>query len=133
MQALATYGMRGGLIVPVGRPDNIPACAWFTGADPDLSDEAIRAIQLITLFAANKAYALRRPPLAGGPARPLTPGEREVLQWISAGKTSWEIAAISGRSERAINKIIADAMAKLDAVTRAQAVVSAIRIGEIEL
>jgi LuxR family transcriptional regulator, quorum-sensing system regulator BjaR1 len=56
-----------------------------------------------------------------------------VLQWISAGKTSWEIGAISWLSERAINKIITEAMIKLDAVTRTQAVVTAIRIGEIEL
>ena len=44
----------------------------------------------------------------------------------------WEIGAISGLSERAINKIIADAMIKLDAVTRTQAVVNAIRLGKIE-
>jgi DNA-binding CsgD family transcriptional regulator len=56
-----------------------------------------------------------------------------VLQWISAGKTSWEIGAISGLSERAINKVLSDAMIKLDAVTRTQAVVNAIRLGEIEL
>lgn len=56
-----------------------------------------------------------------------------MLRWISAGKTSWEISVISGLSERAINKIIGEAMIKLDAVTRAQAVVEAIRLGEIEL
>jgi LuxR family quorum sensing-dependent transcriptional regulator len=55
------------------------------------------------------------------------------LQWISAGKTSWENSTILRLSERAINNIIADAMVKLDAVTRTQAVVNAIRIGEIRL
>ncbi|MGD1038100.1 MAG: autoinducer binding domain-containing protein [Roseiarcus sp.] len=133
MQALVTYGLGRGLIVPIGRPDNIPACMWCACANPDLHDAANRAIQLIALFAASKAYALYRPPHAGRPASALTPAEREALQWISAGKTSWEIAAISGRSERTINKIIADAMAKLDAVTRTQAVANAIRVGEIEL
>jgi DNA-binding CsgD family transcriptional regulator len=68
-----------------------------------------------------------------GPLSRLTPREREVIQWISAGKTSWEIGVILGLSERAINKFIADAMVKLDAATRAQAVANAIRIGEIEL
>ena len=63
----------------------------------------------------------------------LTAREREVLQWISAGKTSWEISKISGLTVRTINKIIAEAMTKLDAVTRTQAVVNAIRGGEIEL
>jgi DNA-binding CsgD family transcriptional regulator len=63
----------------------------------------------------------------------LKPREREVLQWIAAGKTSWEIGVMSGVSEHAVNKIINAAMAKLDAVTRTQAVVNAIRDGEIKL
>jgi LuxR family transcriptional regulator, quorum-sensing system regulator BjaR1 len=132
LQALDTFGLNKGLIVPIGRPGNIPACIWLAGANPDLHDDAKRAIQLIALFAASKAYALRRPP-GVPPCRPLTGNERDVLQWISAGKTSWEIGSISGRSERAINKNIADAMLKLNAVTRTQAVVNAIRNGEIEM
>jgi DNA-binding CsgD family transcriptional regulator len=133
LQALETFSLLKGLVVPIGRPGNIPACMWLAGANPDLHDDAKRAIQLIALFAASKAYALRRPPPGGPPNRPLTASERDVLQWISAGKTSWEIASISGRSERAINKIIADAMLKLNAVTRTQAVVNAIRTGEVEM
>jgi DNA-binding CsgD family transcriptional regulator len=120
-------------VVPIGRPENIPACIWLAGASPDLNDDAKRAIQVIALFAASKAYALRRPPAGGPPHHLLTANEREVLQWISAGKTSWEIASISGRNERAINKAIADAMLKLNAVTRTQAVVNAIRTGEVEM
>jgi DNA-binding CsgD family transcriptional regulator len=133
MQALHTFGIGRGLIVPVGRPANLPACVWLAGKNPDLDDDAIRAIQLIALFAASKAYALSRPPSLDVKVSSLTSRERDVLQWISSGKTSWEISVISMLSERAINKIIADAMVKLDAVTRAQAVVNAIRRGEIEL
>jgi DNA-binding CsgD family transcriptional regulator len=63
----------------------------------------------------------------------LTQRECEVLQWIAAGKTSWEIGVMLGVSEQAINKIISNAMIKLDSVTRTQAVVTAIRDGDIEL
>ena len=133
MQALETFGLGEGLIVPVGRPSALPACVWLAGENPDLDDEAMQAAQLIALFAASKAHALCRPPSRGAEMSRLTPRERDVLQWISSGKTSWEISVISMLSERAINKIIADAMVKLDAVTRAQAVVNAIRRGEIEL
>jgi LuxR family quorum sensing-dependent transcriptional regulator len=132
MQALDTFGMGRGLIVPLGRPTNLPACVWLAGENPDLDQDAKVAIQLIALFAASKAHALSRPH-AVAPKSSLTPREREVLQWISAGKTSWEIGLISGVSERSINNVIANAMNKLDAVTRAQAVVNAIRVGEIEL
>jgi len=133
LQALETFGVHRGLVVPIGRPENIPACMWLAGANPDSYDDAKRAIQLIALFAASKAYALRHSASDAPPVRPLTARERNVLQWISAGKTSWEIASISGRSERAINKVLADAMAKLNAVTRTQAVVNAIRTGEVEM
>jgi LuxR family transcriptional regulator, quorum-sensing system regulator BjaR1 len=133
LQALGTFGMGEGLIVPIGRPANVPACVWLAGKGPDMNDEAVRAIQVIALFAASKANATVRSQGPSSASRRLTPREREVLQWISAGKTSWEISVISALSERAINKIIAEAMIKLDAVTRSQAVVNAIRLGEIEL
>jgi LuxR family transcriptional regulator, quorum-sensing system regulator BjaR1 len=133
LDALESFGVQEGLVIPIGRPENIPTCAWLAGPNPDVNDGAKRAVQLITMFAASKAYARRRPAFADPPTRLLTAAEREALQWISAGKTSWEIASISGRSERTINKIIADAMLKLNAVTRTQAVVNAIRTGEIEI
>jgi LuxR family transcriptional regulator, quorum-sensing system regulator BjaR1 len=133
MQALATYSLGRGLVVPIGRPANIPACVWLAGEDPNLDNDGKRAIQMIALFAASKARALSHTPNPDPCKSRLTPREREVLQWISAGKTSWEIAAILILSERTINKIVGDAMNKLDAVTRTQAVVHAIQLGEIEL
>jgi len=45
--------------------------------------------------------------------------------------TSWEISVILKVTERTVNKHMADAMTKLKAVTRAQAVAIAIRNGEI--
>lgn len=133
MEALDNFGLGRGLIVPIGRPANVPACIWLAGKNPDLHDGAKQAVQLISLFAASKAYALSRASRASRLISPLRGGEREVLQWIAAGKTSWEIGAISGRSERTVNKIIGEAMKKLNAVSRAQAVANAIQIGELEL
>jgi LuxR family quorum sensing-dependent transcriptional regulator len=132
MQALQTFGMGEGLIVPVGRRAATPTCVWLAGRHPDLDDASIVAAQLVSLFAASKAIALSQPSDPKVPASPLTSREREALRWAAAGKTSWEISMISGVSERAVNKVIADAMVKLDAATRIQAVVIAIRIGEIE-
>ena len=133
LQSMDTFGIGKGLVVPVGRPTNIPSCVWFAGTDPDLNEDAAQASVFMALFAASRVYALCRP--LDNSIRPstLTSREREVMQWISAGKTSWEISMIAGVSEAAINKIITSAMIKLDAVTRAQAVVNAIRLGEVEL
>ena len=35
MQILRSYGLRAGMIVPVGRVDQIPACAWLSGENPE--------------------------------------------------------------------------------------------------
>ena len=131
-QVLKSFDMGRGLIVPVGRPRNIASCVWLAGRDPDLGDDAKRAIEITSLFAASKAYALSGPFHIGANNTKLTRREREVLQWISAGKTSWETSMILSVSERAIDKIIAGAMTKLNAATRTQAGVNAIRLGEVE-
>jgi DNA-binding CsgD family transcriptional regulator len=132
LEALTSFGMGKGLIVPIGRPKSMPACVWLAGENPDLDDDSSLAAQLIALFTASRAHALSPGPAVRA-ANPLSQREREVLRWISVGKTSWEVGMIFGTSERAVNKLIADAMVKLNAVSRVQAVVNAIRAGEIEL
>ncbi len=68
------------------------------------------------------------------PPRPVqTQREREALIWLAAGKTSWEISVLFDISEGAVNKLIARALEKLGAVNRTQAVVNAVRLGEIEV
>lgn len=67
------------------------------------------------------------------PLQRLTEREREALTWLAAGKTSWEISVLFDISEGAVNKLIARAVEKLGAVNRTQAVVNAIRLGEIEV
>jgi len=133
MQALGSYQIGQGVVVPVGRVANIPACIWLAGKNPEVHDEAMRATQLIALFTASKLQGLWRAHQSVALARRLSTRERDVLQWISAGKTSWEVSVIAGLSESATNNIVARAMKKLDAVTRVQAVANAIRQGEIEL
>jgi DNA-binding CsgD family transcriptional regulator len=56
------------------------------------------------------------------PARPLTPRERECLRWVAAGKTDWEIGQILTISEQTAHGYVQNALAKLGARTRAQAV-----------
>lgn len=62
---------------------------------------------------------------------PLSPRERECLQWTAAGKTSWEIAAILRLSRTTADGYIASATRKLGAVNRTQAVAEGIRRGVI--
>lgn len=57
---------------------------------------------------------------------PLTPRELQCLQWVAAGKTSWEISSILNCSEATVNFHIANLMRKFHVYTRQQAVVRAI-------
>ena len=63
----------------------------------------------------------------------LTRREKEAMIWLAVGKTSWEISVLFDISEGAVNKLIARSVEKLGAVNRTQAVVNAIRLGEIEI
>lgn len=58
---------------------------------------------------------------------PLTPREREVLDWVSAGKTNRDVAAILGASPRTVEKHLERIYEKLGVETRTAAVMRALR------
>ena len=59
-------------------------------------------------------------------AAPLSKREKEVLNWLKKGKSSWDIAAILKITERTVNFHVNNIMQKLNAVSRTQAVAVAI-------
>lgn len=61
----------------------------------------------------------------------LTEKELECLGWVSLGKTAWETAVITGRSQRTIEFHLTNAVRKLDATNKVHAAVTAIRRGLI--
>lgn len=61
----------------------------------------------------------------------LTKRELEVLNWIKAGKSNWDISAILGISERTVKFHVSSVLAKLNTVSRSQAVASGIEAGII--
>ncbi|MGD9476677.1 helix-turn-helix transcriptional regulator [Shinella sp. G-2] len=101
----------------------------FAGAEVDDAPEAKGAMTLIASFAFGRALELRT--AATQASTRLTHREREVVGWISAGKTDWEISVILGISEKAIAKHIYNVRLKLGAMNRAHAVAEAIRKGLI--
>ncbi|PHS19227.1 MAG: hypothetical protein COA86_06105 [Kangiella sp.] len=64
--------------------------------------------------------------------KPLTPRELQVIQWIANGKTAWEISKIIGISERTVYFHLNNCKRKLEASTKTQAAVNALRQGIIE-
>ena len=63
----------------------------------------------------------------------LLPREKEVLNWIKQGKSTWDISLILGISENTVKFHIKNIMKKLDAVNRIQAVAAAVQEGLIDL
>ena len=61
--------------------------------------------------------------------KPLTGRELECLHWASMGKTSWEIGAILGISERTINFHMQNASRKLRVRGRQAAITVAYQTG----
>jgi DNA-binding CsgD family transcriptional regulator len=58
----------------------------------------------------------------------LSPRERQVLKWLSLGKTSWDISVILRISERTVNYHVNNIMKKLDVTNRLQAVSEAVNM-----
>ncbi len=62
----------------------------------------------------------------------LTKREREVLEWAARGKSCWETGAILAISERTVEAYVGQAIKKLNAATKVEAVVIGIRLGELD-
>lgn len=61
------------------------------------------------------------------PPASLTAKELEAIQWLSEGKSSWEIGCILGISERTVKFHLGNIYRKLGVMNRAQAVASAVQ------
>jgi len=63
----------------------------------------------------------------------LSKREKEVLNWLKLGKSSWDISIILSISERTVNYHVYNIMDKLNASNRPQAVAIATRLGLVSL
>lgn len=63
----------------------------------------------------------------------LSPREKEVINWLKIGKSSWEVSVILGISEDTVNFHVKNIMRKLGATKRTQAVAVAIAHGLIDI
>ncbi len=63
----------------------------------------------------------------------LSAREKEILNWLKQGKSSWDISVILAISERTVNFHIYNIIGKLDISNRPQAVAVAARLGLIDI
>ncbi len=101
----------------------------FTDRERDLAE--VMRPHLANLYRLGVAIEKTRDLPADAPfdraAAPLTPREREVLDWVAAGKTNRDVAAILGASPRTVEKHLERVYEKLGVETRTAAVMRAIK------
>lgn len=130
----SAHGIRSGVTLPVHGPQGeVGMISFASDARPDgpfvrSVAEALPALALIRDYAfASSARFREAKPETELPR--LTRRELEVLQWVMAGKSSWEVARITGCSEATVNFHLANVRQKFGVNTRQQAVVKAISCG----
>lgn len=128
------FGAHDGLTIPIVSLSGAMSLFCPCGLEPDLSDRGRAALEVIAIYS---DQALKRAVLRGqrdAPAHtPLTPREREIMQWVAAGKTDEEIGDILSIGSTTVTSHVENAKQKLDAFRRTYAVVQALRFGEISL
>ncbi|MGH9548377.1 MAG: LuxR family transcriptional regulator [Terriglobales bacterium] len=122
----AQFGMHDGLALPVYSRDGLTIAITIGTDRYELSRQDEAMLHLASLYFQAKLERLRLRLLPRfGEAR-MTPRERECLSWVAAGKTDWEISQILNIAEQTVHEYVQNALIKLKAATRAQAVATAI-------
>ncbi|MFC5511915.1 LuxR family transcriptional regulator [Massilia jejuensis] len=129
-----SHGMRTGVTLPIHGPNGeVGLLSLASDAAPGekFAREIRRNMGELSLirdyaFASSVAFAH---PGGGEPVPHLTRRELEVLNWVMAGKSSWEISMITRCSEATVNFHLANVRQKFNVNTRQQAVVKAISLG----
>jgi len=128
------FDARDGFIVPIVTRSGSITVFSPCGLEPNLSPRARAALEIIAIYA---HHALKRAVVQNqrddAAHTPLTPREREIIQWVAAGKTDEEIAEILSIGTTTVTSHVENAKQKLDAFRRTYAVVQALRFGEISL
>lgn len=109
-------------ILGVDRDQDLPA-------DAAELTRVVAQLQLFAMYAQDAASRLLLPPRSPSEKPKLTPREVEALQWTLIGKTAWETGELMKISERTAVMHLQNAMRKLDAASKHQAVIKALRAG----
>lgn len=133
MNEATEFGMMDGYSVPLHSVGGFQAIVTYGARKVDLSHEQRGALHIISIYAHNRlrAFMTENGDRSAEAAAKVSPREREVILWCSAGKTNWEIGQILGISEKTVQHEIASASRKLNCVNRAQLIAESIRLGLI--
>ncbi|MDH6234884.1 LuxR family quorum sensing-dependent transcriptional regulator [Mesorhizobium soli] len=131
MDEATEFGLKDGLCVPVHSPLRAPAVVTAAGEWIELAAEDLPTLEMLCVQAFR---AIRRLHMGddGSLHHKLTDREREVLTWIAAGKAAEDVACILGISKFTVERHLSNIREKDGATNTVQAVVEAMRRGEIQ-
>lgn len=130
MDTGADIGLKEGLVVPVFAPDH-PTGMVSLALEERLTDPTIKAtMEVPIIHAFNRMLDFIELKLMTDKVE-LTLREIDVLHYVAAGKTNWEVGKVLGISENTVKKIVQKILTKYRTSSRTHAVTLAIRQGTI--
>lgn len=135
-EAFSAYGLGSGMTVNVRGAGGDSLSLGFTCAATKTGQPTTMLAELgaLCLAATATCHAFSRFLAKRVVAEPvkLTPRELELLRWSRCGKTAWESSSILGISQATAQFHIKNAITKLGAVSKQQAVLRALELRLIE-
>lgn len=131
------FGIRSGITFPMhGCNGETGLMSFASGVLPDnhFNDRLVHFmadLSLVRDYAFESSLPFLRAHGTAEPVPHLTKRELEVIKWVMAGKSSWEISRITDCAEATINFHISNIRQKFNVNTRQQALVKAIAMGII--
>ena len=127
------FGVCRGYTVPIyGPKGDYGVVSLFGSSNPVEFNRHVLSMEADVFMLAHRMHqAMRDFVRPASDEITLTPREKEVLQWIAAGKTGEEIGIILSVSDKTVQYHTYNAMRKLDVFSRAQAVSKTIACGLI--
>lgn len=132
MDEAAEFGMKDGICVPIHVPLAGPAVVTAASDRIEVPPGAMPLIETLCVHLFRKVSGLERKS-DNEEGSPLTPRERELLQWSAQGKTTDDISCILGVTTNTVASHQRNIRDKLDAINVVHAVVKALRRHEIQI
>lgn len=128
------FNLQDGFFLPLHQPDG--SMLGMTMMVPHAMPTDRGTLAILHMLSIYYALAAKRVGLLASiegndRERALTRRQAECLQWIAAGKSSWEISEILGISEYTVNEHLAAARQRLGVRTTTQAAIRAVVTGQI--
>jgi LuxR family transcriptional regulator, quorum-sensing system regulator BjaR1 len=134
-----SFGLHDGFYLPIHQADgSIHGVSMMVPHKLEADSRTLAALHLLALYYSMAAHRLGlNPPEPPSPPEAskhlLTPRQRQCLQWVRAGKSSWEIGEILDLSEHTVNEHLEEARRRLKVHTTTQAVIEAALRGLIHI